>query len=150
MERNRIDVWLKLVCLFKHRADATEACRGGHVRINGSSVKPAAAVRVGICRALRATHRKVSSRSCRRGTVQGSRTDEYSTIPGAPKTDMTLVPSRPAVRLGHQARAAGKGKGAVGRAGRRTYGAFTSAACPVREQDAGHEDIIDDRRTRSG
>ena len=44
-DRHRIDTWLKLVCLFKHRADATEACKGGHVKINGQRVKPAATVR---------------------------------------------------------------------------------------------------------
>jgi len=43
----RIDLWLKLVCLFKHRADATEACRGGKVKINGLRVKPAADVKEG-------------------------------------------------------------------------------------------------------
>jgi ribosome-associated heat shock protein Hsp15 len=47
MERQRIDNWLKHVCLFKHRTDATEACKGGHVKINGARVKPAAAVREG-------------------------------------------------------------------------------------------------------
>ena len=47
MERHRIDHWLKHVCLFKHRADATEACRGGKVKINGLRVKPAAVVREG-------------------------------------------------------------------------------------------------------
>jgi len=47
MERHRIDHWLKFVCLFKHRADATEACRGGKVKINGLRVKPAAVVREG-------------------------------------------------------------------------------------------------------
>lgn len=47
MERHRIDTWLKLVCLFKHRADATEACRGGHVKVNGVRVKPASVVREG-------------------------------------------------------------------------------------------------------
>lgn len=47
MERHRIDVWLKLVCLFKHRSDATEACKGGKVKINGLRVKPAAAVKEG-------------------------------------------------------------------------------------------------------
>lgn len=45
MERQRIDVWLKLVCLFKHRADATEACKGGKIKINGLRVKPATAVK---------------------------------------------------------------------------------------------------------
>ena len=44
-QRPRIDIWLKHVCLFKHRVDATEACRGGHVKVNGQSVKPAAPVR---------------------------------------------------------------------------------------------------------
>lgn len=47
MERHRIDHWLKLVCLFKHRTEATEACRGGHVKVNGQRVKPAAVVREG-------------------------------------------------------------------------------------------------------
>ena len=47
MERHRIDTWLKLVCLFKHRADATEACRGGKVRLNGQRARPAAAVKEG-------------------------------------------------------------------------------------------------------
>jgi ribosome-associated heat shock protein Hsp15 len=46
-ERHRIDHWLKLVCLFKHRGDATEACRGGHVKLNGARVKPSAAVKEG-------------------------------------------------------------------------------------------------------
>ena len=47
MERHRIDTWLKHVLLFKHRADATEACKGGHVKVNGQRVKPAAPVREG-------------------------------------------------------------------------------------------------------
>src|SRR2546428_10779831 len=46
-ERHRVDAWLKLVCLFKHRTQATDACRGGHVKINGQRVKPAAPVRQG-------------------------------------------------------------------------------------------------------
>jgi len=57
MERHRIDHWLKLVCLFKHRADATEACRGGHVKVNGLRVKPAATVREGdLIEFLQGTH----------------------------------------------------------------------------------------------
>jgi ribosome-associated heat shock protein Hsp15 len=47
MDRPRLDVWLKLVCLFKHRTDATEACRGGHVKLNGQRVKPSAAIKAG-------------------------------------------------------------------------------------------------------
>jgi ribosome-associated heat shock protein Hsp15 len=43
----RIDLWLKYVCLVKHRAEATEMCKGGHVKINGQRVKPAATVREG-------------------------------------------------------------------------------------------------------
>jgi ribosome-associated heat shock protein Hsp15 len=45
MERHRIDLWLKLVCLVKHRADATDACKGGKVKINGLRVKPSAVVK---------------------------------------------------------------------------------------------------------
>ena len=44
MERHRIDTWLKHVCLFRHRTEATEACKGGHVKLNGQRVKPAAPV----------------------------------------------------------------------------------------------------------
>jgi ribosome-associated heat shock protein Hsp15 len=43
----RIDLWLKYVCLVKHRGDATEMCKGGHVKLNGQRVKPAATVREG-------------------------------------------------------------------------------------------------------
>jgi ribosome-associated heat shock protein Hsp15 len=56
-ERHRIDVWLKLVCLIKHRSEAAEACRGGHVKINGQRVKPAAVVREGdVVEFLQGTH----------------------------------------------------------------------------------------------
>lgn len=57
MERHRIDHWLKLVCLFKQRGDAAEACRGGHVKLNGQRVKPAAMVREGdVVEFLRGDH----------------------------------------------------------------------------------------------
>jgi ribosome-associated heat shock protein Hsp15 len=46
-DRHRIDTWLKLVCLFKHRSEASEACRGGHVKVNGQRVKPASTLREG-------------------------------------------------------------------------------------------------------
>jgi len=46
-ERHRIDLWLKHVCLFKHRSQATEACKGGLVKLNGERVKPATVVKEG-------------------------------------------------------------------------------------------------------
>jgi ribosome-associated heat shock protein Hsp15 len=47
VEETRVDKWLWAVRLFKTRALATAACKGGHVRVNGSPAKPAATVRVG-------------------------------------------------------------------------------------------------------
>ena len=38
-ERHRIDLWLKNVCLFKHRSQATDALRGGLVKVNGQRVQ---------------------------------------------------------------------------------------------------------------
>ena len=46
-DRHRLDTWLKLVCLFKQRGDAAEACKGGHVKVNGQRAKPATAIREG-------------------------------------------------------------------------------------------------------
>ncbi|WP_167146446.1 RNA-binding S4 domain-containing protein [Actinomyces sp. ZJ308] len=43
----RIDVWLWSVRQIKSRSAATSACRAGHVRVNGETVKPAQHVSVG-------------------------------------------------------------------------------------------------------
>jgi ribosome-associated heat shock protein Hsp15 len=43
----RVDRWLWAVRCFKTRGDATDACRGGHVRVNGHPAKAAANVSVG-------------------------------------------------------------------------------------------------------
>jgi ribosome-associated heat shock protein Hsp15 len=46
-ETVRVDVWIWSVRLLKTRSMATDACRGGHVRVNDQRVKPAAVVRAG-------------------------------------------------------------------------------------------------------
>jgi ribosome-associated heat shock protein Hsp15 len=43
----RVDHWLWAVRLYKSRSLATDACKGGHVRINGRPAKPASPVHVG-------------------------------------------------------------------------------------------------------
>lgn len=45
-DRVRLDVWIWAVRLVKTRAAATEACRGGHVKLNGQAAKAAQPVRV--------------------------------------------------------------------------------------------------------
>lgn len=47
LETTRVDRWVWSIRLYKTRADATDACRGGHVTVNGNSAKPATPVRVG-------------------------------------------------------------------------------------------------------
>ena len=42
-----MDRWIWSVRLAKTRSTAAEACRAGHVKVNGRSVKPAQAIRVG-------------------------------------------------------------------------------------------------------
>jgi ribosome-associated heat shock protein Hsp15 len=43
----RVDSWLWAVRMTPTRSVATDACRGGHVRVNGSPAKAATPVRVG-------------------------------------------------------------------------------------------------------
>ena len=47
VESTRVDRWLWSVRLVKTRSDAAEACRGGHVRVNGRPAKPATTVSPG-------------------------------------------------------------------------------------------------------
>lgn len=45
--RQRIDKWLWAARFFKTRGLATEAIHAGHIRLNGSAVKPAREMRLG-------------------------------------------------------------------------------------------------------
>ncbi len=47
MEEVRIDKYLWAIRVYKTRTDATDACKGGKVRVNGSDIKPSKAVKVG-------------------------------------------------------------------------------------------------------
>lgn len=47
MDATRVDRWVWAIRLYKTRSDATDACKGGHVKVNGASAKPATQVHVG-------------------------------------------------------------------------------------------------------
>ena len=47
LETTRVDRWVWAVRLYKTRSEATDACKGGHVKINGKTAKPATPVHVG-------------------------------------------------------------------------------------------------------
>lgn len=46
-EEVRIDKYLWSIRVYKTRSDATDACKGGKVRINGSDIKPSKTVKPG-------------------------------------------------------------------------------------------------------
>ena len=43
----RLDVWIWSVRLAKTRSQGADACKGGHVRVNGEKVKPSQPLKVG-------------------------------------------------------------------------------------------------------
>jgi ribosome-associated heat shock protein Hsp15 len=47
MEEVRIDKYLWFIRVYKTRSEATDACKGGKVRVNGADIKPSKAVKCG-------------------------------------------------------------------------------------------------------
>lgn len=47
MDEVRIDKYLWAIRIYKSRTDATDACKGGKVKVNGADVKPSRVVKVG-------------------------------------------------------------------------------------------------------
>ena len=47
MEEVRIDKYLWAIRVYKTRSEATDACKGGKVRVNGADTKPSKAVKEG-------------------------------------------------------------------------------------------------------
>lgn len=43
----RLDIWLDVACVFRTRAEAQKACRGGKVETNGQPAKPNRRLRIG-------------------------------------------------------------------------------------------------------
>ena len=57
-EKVRLDKWLWAIRLFKTRAEATEACEKGKVKLEGASVKAARTVKIGDEYEIKTAHRK--------------------------------------------------------------------------------------------
>lgn len=47
MDEARVDQWLWAIRVYKTRSLATNSARGGHVKVNGATAKPAQRVKVG-------------------------------------------------------------------------------------------------------
>jgi len=47
VDSTRVDKWLWAMRLYPTRTAATDACAGGHVRVNGAAAKASTAVKIG-------------------------------------------------------------------------------------------------------
>lgn len=98
LEAVRVDRWVWAIRLYKTRADATAACRGGHVTINGASAKPATPVRVGdrVVARVHATERIVEVARLIDKRVGAALAAEcfVDHTPPPPETDRTRIAER--------------------------------------------------------
>jgi ribosome-associated heat shock protein Hsp15 len=89
----RIDRWLWAARCFKTRSLASAACAAGHVKVNGVSVKPAKAVRVGDRLDVRTPGGprllEVAALADRRGSASVARTLYVDHTPPPPPREMT-------------------------------------------------------------
>lgn len=96
----RVDAWIWAVRLIKTRSQAAEACRAGHVKINGSSVKPSQQVVPGDRLRLWKNHREfdvevLETPRKRLGAPAARRCYTDHTPPLPPKEFLPSVPHRP-------------------------------------------------------
>jgi ribosome-associated heat shock protein Hsp15 len=79
LETIRIDKWLWAVRFFKTRTQASDACRGGKVKIDGQNVKPSREIRIGeeIEVQLGIIRKKVSVKAILKNRVGAKLVDDY-------------------------------------------------------------------------
>ncbi|MEM9026304.1 MAG: RNA-binding S4 domain-containing protein [Verrucomicrobiota bacterium] len=88
----RIDKWLWATRIFKTRTLAAEACRGGHVKIEGQRIKPSYLVQIGDKYEVERAHRRldIEVKAFLDKRVSASLVDTYlidHTPPEPPKTE---------------------------------------------------------------
>lgn len=98
MDTTRIDRWLWAVRLYKTRTAAGDACKAGHVRLNGARAKPAQPVRVGDRVELRGQRERIVEVARiiqqRVGAPEAAECLIDYTPPPPPKQEQPLAPYR--------------------------------------------------------
>jgi ribosome-associated heat shock protein Hsp15 len=101
----RVDAWTWSVRLFPTRSAASTACKAGHVRVNGTSAKPAQSVKLGDTIRIRTT------RGERIVVVTGliqKRTSATLAVENYEDRTPVILRSEPGAALGTRERGAGR------------------------------------------